>query len=394
MQALRFSRSLSALAVASAVVWAGGARAADLLVLPDGGGPYPTIQSAVDAADTGDSVVLGTGTFVGAGNRDILVDGKQITLRSESGDPASSVIDCEGTAMEPHRGLCIRGGEFMARGISIRNGDVSGAEPGRSNGGGILIEDVERVTLEVCIVESCTAFDGGGVYVRGLDRSVVILTDCEFRQNVATGIGGGVACVFGSLEISNSLVLGNEGGDGGGVVISSADGSIDSSVFVRNRSHNYGGAVIVDTGRLSIERSTLVENRADNEYGAAVFSGALSEIGSESQLRMQSSLVAFNGDGVAIGCDGQSSAQLTCCILYGNGSDELDGCVGGVEEGTIHEDPLPCTSEDEDWSVHANSPCLPDNNGCGVQIGASGAGCPASPVLRSSWGGIKSLFRD
>jgi hypothetical protein len=56
---------------------------------------YLTIQAGIDAAGTGDTVLVEDGTYTGPGNRDIDFKGKAITVQSENG-PASTIIDCQG----------------------------------------------------------------------------------------------------------------------------------------------------------------------------------------------------------------------------------------------------------------------------------------------------------
>ena len=70
------------------------ATATTYLVEPDGTGDFPTIQSAIDAAEDGDTIELTDGTFTGVGNRDLNYLGKAITVRSRSGDPNACIIDC------------------------------------------------------------------------------------------------------------------------------------------------------------------------------------------------------------------------------------------------------------------------------------------------------------
>ncbi|MCK4305987.1 MAG: hypothetical protein KAY24_17240, partial [Candidatus Eisenbacteria sp.] len=73
-------------------------------VQPDGAGDYPTIQAAIDAVVDGDVIELTDGNFYGDGNRDLDYLGKAITVRSQSGIQLGSIIDCEGSEVEPHRG--------------------------------------------------------------------------------------------------------------------------------------------------------------------------------------------------------------------------------------------------------------------------------------------------
>lgn len=100
------------------------ASATTYIVTPDGNGDFPTIQAAIDAAGNGDVIELTDGTFRGAGNRDIDFLGKAVTLRSQSGDPAACVLDCEGTWDEPHRCFYFLNEEdasTVIQGITIAN---------------------------------------------------------------------------------------------------------------------------------------------------------------------------------------------------------------------------------------------------------------------------------
>ena len=56
---------------------------------------YPTIPMAIDAASSGDKVVIAGGVYTGAGNRNLDFGGKAITVRSASGDPAMCIIACK-----------------------------------------------------------------------------------------------------------------------------------------------------------------------------------------------------------------------------------------------------------------------------------------------------------
>ena len=85
--------------------------AATHYIKADGTGDYATIQDGINAAANGDTVLLAAGTYTGVGNRDIDFLGKEIILRSQHGNPEACIIDCEGSASEPHRGIYFHLGE-------------------------------------------------------------------------------------------------------------------------------------------------------------------------------------------------------------------------------------------------------------------------------------------
>ncbi len=81
---------------------------------------YPTIQQAIDAAQTGDTVLVSDGIYTGEGNKNLDFKGKKITVTSLNG-PASTIIDCEGSG----RAFYFHSGEtpdsVLSR-FTIRNG--------------------------------------------------------------------------------------------------------------------------------------------------------------------------------------------------------------------------------------------------------------------------------
>ena len=58
----------------------------------------------------------------------------------------------------------------------------------------------------------------------------------------------------------------------------------------------------------------------------------------------------------------------------------------------IKDNPLFCDSNNNDYKLHSNSPCLPENNSCGL-IGALGVGCVTTPTKKTSWGELKVKYR-
>ncbi|MBN2210057.1 MAG: hypothetical protein JW709_01560, partial [Sedimentisphaerales bacterium] len=79
------------------------------------------------------------------------------------------------------------------------------------NGGGLYIVMDDHVCLENCLIQANTAgLNGGGWYCSDDDR--VYSVNCTLAFNRAGGQGGG-AFGEGHIDISNTIVWGNEGGD-------------------------------------------------------------------------------------------------------------------------------------------------------------------------------------
>jgi predicted outer membrane repeat protein len=165
-----------------------------ILVLPDGSGPYATIQAAVDAAAEGDTVYLAAGVFQGPGNRDVDYGGKAIELRSQMLDPTGCVIDCGGEG----RGVIFHSGEdagSVLRAVRIEHGLAD-------QGGGIFISGASP-TLIGCIVTDCWADAGGGI---GCLQGAPRIATCTVAGNAAP-VGGGVyAGVGAGITLENTIV--------------------------------------------------------------------------------------------------------------------------------------------------------------------------------------------
>ena len=181
---------------------------------------YPTIQVALNAAGNGQTVTVADGIYTGPGNVDLDFGGRNLTLTSASGNPARTIINCQGARSDDgsgdHRGIYLHSGETSAvvRGLTIENGYES-----NDNGGGILNLD-QGTTIQNCVVTNCLAGNsGGGIYNGGVWGSgPITLTNCVIMGNEAQESGGGVynATSNDRVNMTNCTVTGNSAGSGGG----------------------------------------------------------------------------------------------------------------------------------------------------------------------------------
>ena len=150
----------------------------------------PTIQSGIDGAKDGDTVLVVDGIYRGEGNVNLDFRGKRITLKSQNG-AKTTIIDCESNP--DTRGFRFQNKETydsVLDGFTIKNG--------RHNiGGGIYCNDASP-TITNCVIAWNRAVDnnrrtgggGGGIYCFNSDTKII---DSTISNNRAESVyGGGV----------------------------------------------------------------------------------------------------------------------------------------------------------------------------------------------------------
>jgi predicted outer membrane repeat protein len=320
----------------------------DILVPQD----HSTIQQAIDAAQTGDRVLVAPGTYV----EHLDFKGKAITLKSEEG-AGMTVIDANKTG----RGVTFKSGETrkaVLDGFTITNGN----EP-VSNGGGIDCTLESSPTITDCVIAYNKADAlGGGIACRGMSKPLI--RRCSFIGNIARdyyeGSYGGAICCFilGDAVIEDCVFIGNESMYGGAIDIGVSYPSITNCVFIDNKADKGGGAISCSSSDPLITNCTFVDN-------TAVFGGGLALIG------------------VFL----PSYPVLTNCILWDNSPEEIKALIGEPEvtycdvqggwpgAGNIDVLPLfadsPTDSTGRDLHLFHTSPCRDAGTGSVTNLPAA-----------------------
>jgi len=231
-------------------------------------GQYPTIQAAIDDCNNGDTVIVAEGTYTGTGNRDIDFKGKAITVRSiDPEDPcvvAATVIDCQGSSGDYHRGFHFHNGETYSSvmaGLKIINGY-------EYIGGGILCSG-SSPTIAHCVITGNSTWGkgGGGIISMGVESNPKI-SYCAIMGNSSNSYGGGMRSEEGSNPtISNCTITGNKikRGDrgGGGLFFNSSRPIIRNCTVSANRGGNRGGGMYCYMGvNATIINSIFWDNEA------------------------------------------------------------------------------------------------------------------------------------
>jgi predicted outer membrane repeat protein len=389
------------------IVLALTASATTYVIEPDGSGDLPTIQAAIDASSDGDIIELADGTFTGTGNRDVDFAGRAVTVRSQSGDPETCVIDCEGSEADPQRGFIFQSSEgpgSVIEGITITHGWAD------YYGGGIFCDENASPTVSNCVLLDNEAAMGGGMCGGRLST----LTGCSFIGNESVR-GGGLARAWATI-LTDCEFLGNKARYGGGIYIrSSCSPTLTGCAFTGNSALHSGGALHIElhcnpvlrhctlTGNLapiggaveiSIECSPSFMN-CTLSGNSSTYTGVVT-CGELCYVTIENTIISHSPQGEAVTC-WDSDATLTCCDVYRNAGGDWIGCLAGQYgvNGNICEDPLFCLDEhlDAPYTLHENSPCAPEQNpACGL-IGAWDVGCGVTPVEEMSWGSVKAMFR-
>lgn len=378
------------------------AGASILHVEANGSGQYATIQAAMNAAAPGDTVELGDGLYSGPGNRAIVFE--WVLLRSASGDPLACRIDGDGTALGSLSGT----GFLTFERIGILDCTrLTGSIVGQVLFAGCRITDCVGITslnsplesstvqLVDCLVANC--------YTTLLGADEVVIDLCRFENNHDTISGSG------QMRCRDSEFVGNMGETlmAHYWFIAGAQALYERCLFLNNDTQDLfglgevhavfrqcrfagnAGAVIKQDwwgGMLHLEMENC--SLAGNAAGAP----ASIWIGDETwgEISITRSILAWEAGAqlFALGTNAPVPT-LTHCDLFGNaGGDWVGPIADQLGVGcNMSADPLYCDWPSGDLTLHEDSPCLPANNACGVQIGALGQGCGDPTAAEPAPGG-------
>ena len=218
---------------------------------------YNAIQSALDDANSGDTIEVSNGTH----NESITFPfNKKIILRSINGasstiirgndDSATVISDSprEGTTLEGFtithasgnegRGICTNGN------LNIKNCIISGNSA-------VLMWYIQK--------------NGGGIHNY---KGSITITGSTISDNTAQDNGGGIFDEGGSITITGSTISGNTADyQGGGIFNRDGSITITGSTISGNTADWYGGGIKSYRGSITITGSTISGNSAGSTGG-------------------------------------------------------------------------------------------------------------------------------
>jgi len=184
--------------------------------------------------------------------------------------------------------------------------------------------------------------------------------------------GGAVNGESVGLEIVQCRFMHNSASQGGAICITSGDLMLESCTFIENESADGGALAMAAIFDGHLTNCTMVGNTADR--GAAI-----TAVSVYFAIPFSACIIADNLGGEGFYWDGQNSIDLDNMDIVGNEGGDWTGAIAD-QFGQNHNcslDPMFCATPEDplNFTLHADSPCLADNNPGGVLIGAHGQGC-------------------
>lgn len=322
-----------------------------------GGCDYSTIQSAVDLADPGQTLVLGPERFT----ENVRIVDRDLVIRGT--DPSTTIVDGSGAAVvfelinRPHRSVTLSH-------MTIENG-LAGVQ-----GGG-------RIHLHDCVVQD----NGPGGGMVSFADSVTTLEDCVFQRN-SGNYGGGISA-GGEVRLVRSKSRDNLANYGGGLAVG---GSVEATACTLegNTASEVGGGLINRYGEVTITRSEISSNQAN--WGAGIYN----EIG---QLSLAYSAVVGNTAQYAggifssvglppCGADGPARLTITTSTISGNAAQASGSAIYGTGDVFISSSTIAGNSSSQGGALYASTGTCPNDFTLSRSVIADNQGPNCDPASR------------
>lgn len=218
---------------------------------------YSTIQSALNSAGTGDTILVQAGVYNEynitwpniSGIKLIGIEGRDNTIIDAQ--RLGNVINIQSSLIDSHT---------VIKGFTIRNGWATA-----DKGGGLYLENCSPSLENLSISDNTSGIErgkGGGIYCLSSSPRI---ENCLIASNTAFE-GGGLFCMLSSPRILNSQIMNNtcELAGGGLIIVGPCSLILDHVIIARNESEYYGGGIAcTDTASITISNSIIYDNEVN-----------------------------------------------------------------------------------------------------------------------------------
>ncbi|HHE38571.1 MAG TPA: hypothetical protein ENL20_08375, partial [Candidatus Cloacimonetes bacterium] len=224
----------------------------------------------------------------------------------------------------------------------IKDGKANGVDP-FNRGGGIYLTNTTLSVQNTTIKNNEAYGIGGGIFC---SASSLTLQNVNIENNSAgNGEGGGIYCWEAEIIISDSEIQHNDTSVGGGAGIYLGENStatISRTAIHNNEAYSWGGGIRLDSSTLNANKLTIYGNNAS-------YSGGGINLNSTSTVDIVNSIIWNNSP------DQINESTRSLSVSY---SDVFSPTAPWPGEGNISSDPLFVDSDNEDFHLTIESPCI------------------------------------
>nr|NQU89338.1 T9SS type A sorting domain-containing protein [Bacteroidota bacterium] len=330
---------------------------AEIILVPQ---DSPTIQSAINMAQSGDTVLVDTGIYF----ENVNFNGKNITLTNKfildlNSDYILNTIIDGSNPTSADTGSCVvfdsgETADAILMGFTIKNGTGTSYDFGGPNGvwregGGIILSYSSPV----------------------IKNNLILQNEAAIVSGANGGGGGGISSMFGNPTIVNNVIIQNQASYAAGLVLNWSGGTIANNIVAFNEvtgNIGTGGIMVWFDGPepAFVENNTVVGNVSTQDAGGISVTGVAATL--------RNNIVWGNIQSTG----GQIVATPASTVEYNNVQDGYPG------PGNISENPLFAGSF---FLLSQDSPCVDSGDPDVVYYDKEN---PASPgnALFPSMGGL------
>ncbi len=294
---------------------------------------YTTINNALSASSSGDTITVSSGTY----NERIDYGSKNLTIQSASG-AATTIIAGDGSDNPVIRfnnsGLT---SSAVLDGFTINNGTSGG-----SYRRGIYIGSSAKPTIQNSIIKGnkpSSSINGAGIYITGGSSGVTLTGstvggDSGDKNTSSRGPGLYATTTSGSITISNSTFTYNSASVHGGALYFlsvSSTPTITNTTIDNNTASQYGGAIFSNNSPFTITGGSLSNNTSTYDGGAIYMNVSSNTLVINGSTTMNNNTARAGG---AIYTSGITSVDITGGSLSNNTGTNDGGAIystGGVD---------------------------------------------------------------
>ena len=343
---------------------------------------YISITSALNEVKSGDTILVDSGiyfeniyfdnaapniTLIGSGIDNSILDGFS---NNRVVSFSRNTLDLTDTAT-------------VIMGFTLQNGYSN-------RGAGIKCRNFSPILMNLKIINNISFGDGGGIELSGNSNPIISDVIVEFNSSVMEG--GGMRISEGCNPILNNVIIKNNLSEtkGGGVSFYGTSATLNNITIVDNIANTRGGGIHIENSESITINNSIITGNLSTGGGGPPGAGGIENLSNQEThvTTLLNTIISNNSGAYGIINSSQGIFEISFSNIYDNYNNNCSGCGDWIGANVttnvngdscdifsnIEADPLFCDSENEDYSLAENSPCINAGEN-GIDIGVFGVGC-------------------